>query len=66
MATKYLGKGTQSDLLIINKTDLAEAVGASLEVMNRDAEMMRQNGPTIFAQVKYMIGESNAGCMHSS
>lgn len=32
---------TQSDLLIINKIDLAEAVGADLDVMRRDADMMR-------------------------
>ncbi|GAU94159.1 hypothetical protein RvY_05984 [Ramazzottius varieornatus] len=54
---RKVGPGiTQSDLLIINKTDLAEAVGASLEVMSPDAGIMRQNGPTIFAQVKNMIG----------
>lgn len=47
---------TQSDLLVINKTDLAEAVGASLEVMKRDAELMRGEGPTVFAQVKHKVG----------
>ena len=47
---------TQSDLLIINKTDLAEAVGASVEVMRRDAKVMRGEGPTIFAQVKHGVG----------
>jgi len=41
---------TQSDLLVINKTDLAEAVGANLEVMKRDADKMRQGGTTIFCQ----------------
>ncbi|XP_033107608.1 urease accessory protein UreG-like [Anneissia japonica] len=46
---------TQSDLLIINKTDLAEAVGADLEVMKRDSDLMRENGPTIFAQAKNMV-----------
>ncbi|XP_072040162.1 urease accessory protein UreG-like [Amphiura filiformis] len=45
---------TQSDLLVINKTDLAEAVGADLQVMDRDASLMRQSGPTIFAQAKHM------------
>jgi urease accessory protein len=35
---------TQSDLLIINKIDLADAVGASLEVMERDANLMRSSG----------------------
>jgi len=43
---------TQSDLLVVNKTDLAEAVGADLSVMDRDARKMRDGGPTIFAQVK--------------
>jgi urease accessory protein len=42
---------TQSDLLVINKIDLAPLVGASLEVMDRDARVMRGTGPTIFAQV---------------
>src|SRR5262249_42598250 len=43
---------TQSDLLVINKTDLAPLVRASLEVMDRDAKKMRGDGPTVFAQVK--------------
>ena len=43
---------TQSDLLVVNKTDLAEIVGADLKVMDRDARKMREGGPTIFAQVK--------------
>lgn len=47
---------TQSDMLVINKTDLAEAVGADLHVMDRDAKLMRQDGPTIFAQAKHMVG----------
>lgn len=47
---------TQSDLLIVNKTDLAEAVGASIPVMERDAKLMRGMGPTIFAQVKHGVG----------
>jgi urease accessory protein len=41
---------TQSDLLVINKTDLAPHVGASLEVMARDAAKMRGDGPVVFAQ----------------
>lgn len=41
---------TQSDLLVVNKTDLAPHVGASLEVMARDAERMRQGGPVVFAR----------------
>ncbi|KAL4221784.1 hypothetical protein ACF0H5_020038 [Mactra antiquata] len=47
---------TQSDMLVINKTDLAEAVGADLKVMDRDAKLMRQEGPTIFSQAKHMVG----------
>ncbi|KAJ3056682.1 hypothetical protein HK097_005083 [Rhizophlyctis rosea] len=47
---------TQSDLFIINKTDLAPAVGADLDVMKRDAAKMRDAGPTIFAQVKHGVG----------
>jgi len=47
---------TQSDLLVINKTDLAPLVGADLDVMGRDAKRMRGEGPTIFAQVKNDVG----------
>lgn len=47
---------TQSDLLVINKTDLAEAVGADLAVMQRDASRMRQGGPTLFTQAKHGVG----------
>jgi urease accessory protein len=47
---------TQSDLLVVNKTDLAQAVGADLEVMQRDAKLMRGNGPVVFAQVKHGPG----------
>jgi urease accessory protein len=47
---------TQSDLLVINKTDLAPFVGADLDVMARDARAMRGDGPTVFAQVTKGIG----------
>ncbi len=47
---------TQADLLVINKTDLAEAVGADLKVMARDAKLMRGDGPFLFAQVKHGVG----------
>ncbi|MFZ5446886.1 MAG: urease accessory protein UreG [Myxococcota bacterium] len=47
---------TQSDLLVINKTDLAPLVGASLEVMDRDARKMRGAGPVVFAQVVHGKG----------
>ncbi|TGZ81253.1 urease accessory protein UreG [Ascodesmis nigricans] len=43
---------TQSDLLIVNKTDLADIIGADLDVMDRDSRKMRDGGPTIFAEVK--------------
>ncbi|KAH7885137.1 urease accessory protein UreG [Phlebopus sp. FC_14] len=43
---------SQSDLLVINKIDIAEHVNASLEVMERDARIMRGNGPTIFTSIK--------------
>lgn len=41
---------TQSDLLVVNKIDLAELVGASLEVMARDAARVRQGGPVVFTR----------------
>ncbi len=47
---------TQSDLLVINKTDLAAAVGADLGVMERDARKMRGDGSFVFAQVKHGPG----------
>jgi urease accessory protein len=47
---------TQSDLLVINKTDLAGAVGADLAVMERDARAMRGRGPFVFAQVVKDVG----------
>lgn len=43
---------TRSDLLIINKTDLAPHVGASLRVMERDAERMRGDQPFTFASLR--------------
>jgi urease accessory protein len=47
---------TQADLLVINKTDLAEAVGADLEIMARDSRRMRGEGPFVFAQVRHGLG----------
>ncbi len=47
---------TRSDLLVINKTDLAEMVGASLSVMDEDAKRMRAERPFLFAQVKHGQG----------
>lgn len=46
---------TRSDLLVINKIDLAPFVGASLEVMDRDSRKMRGDRPFVFANMK--IGE---------
>jgi urease accessory protein len=43
---------TRSDLLIINKIDLAPMVGASLEVMDRDARKMRGERPFVFTNLK--------------
>jgi urease accessory protein len=43
---------TRSDLLIINKTDLAPHVGASLEVMDRDARKMRGDRPFVFTSIR--------------
>ncbi|KAL5362516.1 CobW/HypB/UreG, nucleotide-binding domain-containing protein [Aspergillus floccosus] len=43
---------TGSDLLVVNKCDLASIVGADLSVMDRDAAKMREGGPTVFAEVK--------------
>ncbi|BEU05153.1 urease accessory protein UreG [Agarivorans sp. OAG1] len=47
---------TKSDLLIINKTDLAPHVGASLEVMDRDAKKMRGERPFVFSNLKTSEG----------
>jgi len=47
---------TQSDLLVVNKTDLAPHVGADLDVMARDAARMRGQGPTVFAQCTRGVG----------
>jgi urease accessory protein len=49
---------TQSDLLAINKTDLAAQVGASLDVMARDARSMRGDGPFVFMQARHGVGVS--------
>ena len=47
---------TRSDLLVINKIDLAPLVGASLEVMDRDARKMRGQRPFLFTNLKDNIG----------
>jgi urease accessory protein len=47
---------TKSDLLIINKTDLAPIVGASLEVMDRDTKKMRGDRPFVMSNLKKAEG----------
>jgi urease accessory protein len=47
---------TKSDLLVINKIDLAPHVGASLEIMERDAKKMRGEKPFTFTNLKDGIG----------
>jgi len=47
---------TKSDLLVINKTDLAPLVGASLEVMDRDSKRMRGERPFVFTNLKQEDG----------
>jgi urease accessory protein len=49
---------TRSDLLVINKIDLASAVGASLEVMERDALRMRGQRPFVFSNLRAGQGVS--------
>ena len=47
---------TRSDLLIINKIDVAPLVGASLEVMDRDSKKMRGDRPFVFTNLKDKTG----------
>jgi len=47
---------TRSDLLVINKIDLAPYVGASLEVMERDARLMRKGQPFVFTALMKGVG----------
>ena len=47
---------TRSDLLVINKIDLAPYVGASLEVMERDTVQMRKDRPFVFSNMKTRQG----------
>jgi urease accessory protein len=47
---------TKSDLLVINKIDLAPYVGASLDVMDRDAKKMRADKPFVFTNLKEGLG----------
>jgi len=52
---------TKSDLLVINKTDLALYVGASLEVMERDAKKMREGKPFFFTNLRSGDGADEVG-----
>jgi urease accessory protein len=52
---------TRSDLLVINKIDLAPHVGASLEVMDRDTRKMRGDRPFVFTNLK--TGEGLEKCV---
>ena len=52
---------TRSDLLVINKIDLAPFVGASLEVMDRDARKMRGDRPFVFTNIRAGIGVPEIG-----
>ena len=47
---------TKSDLLVINKIDLAPHVGASLEIMEKDTRRMRDNKPFVFSNLKIRTG----------
>ncbi len=47
---------TKSDLLVIDKTDIAPHVGASLDVMERDAARMRGTRPVVFTNLKSGAG----------
>lgn len=50
---------TKSDLLVINKIDLAPQVGADLDVMDRDACKMRGSKPFVFTNLKTQVGLSD-------
>jgi len=47
---------TESELLVINKIDLAEAVGASLDVMQHDARRVRDGRPIVFTDLRHGAG----------
>ena len=57
---------TRSDVLVINKTDLAPHVGASLDVMARDAARMRGELPVVFAQLKHGAGVAEVAALLES
>jgi len=53
---------TRSDILVVNKTDLAPHVGASLDVMARDAARMRGDLPVVFASLRHGKGVDQGRC----
>jgi urease accessory protein len=50
---------TRSDLLVINKIDLAPHVGADLDVMARDSKRMRGERPFLFTNIRGSVGVSD-------
>lgn len=54
---------TRSDLLVINKIDLAPLVGADLDVMDRDSRKMRGDKPFIFSNIKAGVGVSDVAAL---
>tara|TARA_R110000868_G_scaffold100722_3_gene277107 strand:- start:34876 stop:35490 length:615 start_codon:yes stop_codon:yes gene_type:complete len=54
---------TRSDLLVINKIDLAPLVGADLDVMDRDSRKMRGDKPFIFSNIKAGVGVSDIAAL---
>ena len=52
---------TQSDLLVINKIDLAHLIGANLQIMGSDAQKMRGEGPFVFTNLKSGVGHEKVG-----
>lgn len=56
------GPGPRSELLVVNKADLAPLVGADLSVMDRDAGALRGDAPTLFASVLH--GDGMEAVMH--
>lgn len=54
---------TRSDLLVINKIDLAPLVGADLDVMDRDSKKMRGEKPFIFSNIKAGVGVADVAAL---
>ena len=54
---------TRSDILVINKTDLAPHVGADLEIMRRDAKTMRGDRPFTFTNLRERLGIEDIGVL---